>query len=228
MELTGKKFVVTGANGGLGRGVVETALARGASVVLVDIAVDENNAAGASGVERHALDLCDAAATARFFSDLGDFDGVFNLAGGFAMGPTVYEYTEEDWDAMFKINVQTLQNVLKAAVPTLVARGRGSIVNVGALGALRGQGQMSAYGASKSVVMRMTESLSDEVRDKGVNVNAVLPSVIDTPRNREDMPDADYSKWVKPADLGSVICFLASDAARAIHGALVPVRGLSD
>ncbi len=228
MELRDKKIVITGANGGLGRGVVETALARGAAVVLVDIAVDENNAAGASGVERHAVDLSDQGATAAFFADLGDFDGVFNLAGGFAMGPAVHEYTDDDWDAMFRINVETLRNVLKAAVPPLVARGRGSIVNVGALGALRWQGQMSAYGASKSVVMRMTESLSDEVRGKGVNVNAVLPSVIDTPRNREDMPDADYSKWVKPADLSSVICFLGSDAARAIHGALVPVRGLSD
>jgi NAD(P)-dependent dehydrogenase (short-subunit alcohol dehydrogenase family) len=143
------------------------------------------------------------------------------------MGPTVFATEDESWDAMFTINVTTLRRVLEVAVPRLLARGRGSIINVGALGALKGGANMSAYLASKSVVMRLTESLSEEVKAAGVNVNAVLPTVIDTPRNRADMPNADPAAWVNPQDLGAVICFLGSDAAKAVHGALVPVTGLS-
>ena len=121
---------------------------------------------------------------------------------------------------MFALNVTTLRNMLKAAVPQLLQRGGGSIVNVGAYGAREGQADMSAYCASKSVVMRLTESLANEVRDQGVNVNAVLPTVIDTPANRAGMPDADPSAWVAPEDLANVICFLGSSAAHAVHGAL--------
>lgn len=127
---------------------------------------------------------------------------------------------------MLNINVTTLRRILSVAAPRLVEQGHGSIVNVGALGALRGVGNMRAYTAAKSTVMRMTEALSDEVKHKGVNVNAVLPSLIDTPRNRADMPGADFDKWVSPDDLAAVVCFLASDSARAVHGALVPVTGL--
>ena len=109
----------------------------------------------------------------------------------------------------------------------MLANGEGRIVNVGALSAREGQAQMSAYCAAKSTVMRLTESLSKELRHKGINVNAVLPSIIDTPTNRNDMPDADFSQWVVPADLAEVMLFLCSDAAKPIHGALVPVPGLS-
>jgi NAD(P)-dependent dehydrogenase (short-subunit alcohol dehydrogenase family) len=127
---------------------------------------------------------------------------------------------------MFKINVDTMRNATMGAVPLLLRSG-GAIVNIGALGALTGQGAMSAYCCAKSSVMKLTESLSDELRHKGVNVNAVLPSIIDTPTNREDMPDADFSRWVSPAQLAEVLCFLACGAAGAIHGALIPVRGLA-
>ena len=131
------------------------------------------------------------------------------------------------WDALFDINVTTLRRVLSAATPRLLANGGGRIINVGAVGALKGGPNMGAYLASKSVVMRLTESLSEEVKGHGINVNAVLPSVINTARNRQDMPDADFSLWVDPEDLGQVVCFLGSDAAKAIHGALIPVNGLT-
>lgn len=228
MDLSGKRLVITGANGGLGRGVVDVALACGASVVLLDIAVDDSVAAGNDKVSRHAVDLTDAVATAACFDAIGDFDGVINLAGGFAMGPAVHDTDDELWEQMFEINVTTLRRVLTVATPRLLARGRGVIVNVGALGARSGQPAMGAYCAAKSTVMRLTESLSAEVRDAGVNVNAVLPSLIDTPRNRADMPDAEHERWLKPADLGNVIAFLASDAASAVHGALVPVTARVD
>lgn len=227
MNLTAKTVVITGANGGLGRVVADKARALGAKVVLLDVAfapeqLQDNDPAA----RKFAVDLTNTEATRECFDRIGAFDAVFNLAGGFNMGPPVHEITDADWDFLFKMNVTTLHNVVRAAVPKLIAQGRGAIVNVGALGALKGAGYMGAYGASKSVVMRLTESMSEELKDKGINVNAVLPSLIDTPRNRADMPDADFSKWVAPEDLANVICFLASDAARAVHGALIPVAGL--
>jgi len=225
MTLQGKRIVITGAAGALGRGVSECARALGAEAVLVDLAFPPDTPG--DGSLRLAVDLGDAVATRACFAQIGRVDGLFNLAGGFAMGPRTWEVADDEWAQMYQINVATMQNAVRAAVPGMIERGRGSIVNVGALGALKGQGHMSAYCAAKSVVMRLTESLSAELKHHGVNVNAVLPSMIDTPRNRADMPDADPSLWVSPQDLGNVICFFGSDAARAIHGALVPVAGLS-
>jgi len=110
-------------------------------------------------------------------------------------------------------------------VPLMRESGAGKIINVGALAAGKGLGQMGAYIASKSATIRLTESLAAELKPVGINVNGVLPDVIDTPRNRADMPDADYSSWVAPSDLAAVIGFLASDAAAAVHGAMIPVTG---
>ncbi len=228
MDLNGKTVVITGANGGLGRVVADVAARYGASLVLLDIAFSDTDIAANSDKRRCInLDLCNLAACQQCFSSIGSFDALLNLAGGFAMGATAYSDSDEEWDFLFKVNVTTLRNAIKAATPVLLEQGSGAIVNVGALGALQGAANMSAYATSKSVVMRITESLSAELREQGINVNAVLPSVIDTERNRADMPDADPSKWVAPEDLANVICFLASDAARAVHGALLPVRGLS-
>ncbi len=220
--LKDKKMVVTGGAGVLGAAVAQAAKAHGAEVVLLDVVANFDTDLGAA----FTVNLTDAEQVRACFAEIGDFDALANIAGGFDMGPTVFETEDAAWDAMFEINVKTLRRVLSAAVPPLVARGRGSIVNVGALGALRGVGNMGAYTAAKSTVMRLTEALSDEVKGQGVNVNAVLPSLIDTPRNRADMPDADFDSWVSPKDLAEVVCFLCSDGARAVHGALVPVSGL--
>jgi len=218
--LENKTIVVTGANGALGKAVCAVAERLGAATVQLDIVFS------ASAANRHEVDLTNAADVAGCFAKLGSYDAVLNIAGGFAMGADSWD-DAQDWDNMFAINVTTLRNVLAVAVPALLAQGQGSIVNVGAYGALQGQPQMSAYCAAKGAVMRMTESLSGEVRERGINVNAVLPTIIDTPANRGGMPDADFDAWVKPEALADAICFLASDAARAVHGALLPVRGLS-
>ena len=219
--LENRTVVITGALGGLGRRVCAVAEAQGARVLRLDIARDE------SLTNSYAVDLTNADATFELIQSLGPFDGLINLAGGFAMGTESWDSSEDQWDLMFSLNVSTMRNAVKAAVPVLLERQGGSIVNVGAYGAREGQGLMGAYCASKSVVMRLTETLAEELKTKGINVNAVLPTVIDTPTNRAAMPDADPAAWVSPDDLAAVICFLSSPAARAINGALIPVRGLS-
>ena len=219
--LENRTVVITGALGGLGRRVCAVAEAQGARVLRLDIARDE------SLTNSYAVDLTNADATFELIHSLGPFDGLINLAGGFAMGTESWDSSEDQWDLMFSLNVSTMRNAVKAAVPVLLERQGGSIVNVGAYGAREGQGLMGAYCASKSVVMRLTETLAEELKTKGINVNAVLPTVIDTAANRAAMPDAEPADWVSPDDLAAVICFLSSSAARAINGALIPVKGLS-
>ena len=219
--LENRTVVITGALGGLGKTVCAVAESQGARVIRLDIASDESLA------DSHAVDLTNADATRELIQSLGPFDSLVNLAGGFAMGTESWDASDEQWDLMFRLNVSTMRNAIKAAVPVLLEQQAGSIVNVGAFGAREGQGLMGAYCASKSVVMRLTETLAEELKTRGINVNAVLPTVIDTQANRAAMPDSDPAEWVFPDDLASVICFLLSPAARAVHGALVPVRGLS-
>lgn len=226
-DLRGKTALITGANGALGRAVADRAQSLGAALLLASHHFDADLAERFPQAWLLELDLAEAGALQAALAQAGTIDLLFNIAGGFAMGERSDDVAGDDWDRMFRINVQTLRHTLAAVVPGMVAQGRGSVVNVGALSALHGQAGMSAYAASKSAVLRLTESLSAEVKEHGVNVNAVLPSIIDTPANRAAMPDADPSRWVAPDDLANVICFLGSDAARAIHGALVPVAGLS-
>ena len=221
--LAGKQIVVTGANGALGQALVTQALGKGARLVAVDREFTQKN----TDVEQITVDLTDSDATHVAFNKLGTVDALCNIAGGFSMGPDTHGLDNQEWEHLFAMNVTTMRNVNAAIVPKMLAQGGGRIVNVGALSAREGQAQMSAYCAAKSTVMRLTESLSKELRHKGINVNAVLPSIIDTPTNRNDMPDADFSQWVAPADLADVMLFLCSDAAKPIHGALVPVPGLS-
>jgi NAD(P)-dependent dehydrogenase (short-subunit alcohol dehydrogenase family) len=154
-------------------------------------------------------------------------DVLANLAGGFRMGELVHSTSDATWNFLLDLNARTLLHAVRAVVPRMLAQGGGKIVNVGAFAAQKGAAQMGAYVAAKSVVIRLTETLAAELREKNINVNCVLPTIIDTPENRAAMPKADPGRWVAPADLANVIAFLASDAARAIHGAALPVAGLS-
>src|SRR5258707_12799829 len=143
------------------------------------------------------------------------------------MGPPVHETADKDWNFLLDLNARTVLHTARAVVPHMIAAGGGKIVNIGAYAAQKGAAQMGAYIASKSSVIRLTETMAAELREKNINVNCVLPTIIDTPENRKAMPDADPKRWVAPEDLAQVIVFLASDAARAIHGAALPVSGLS-
>jgi NAD(P)-dependent dehydrogenase (short-subunit alcohol dehydrogenase family) len=129
--------------------------------------------------------------------------------------------------ARHDVNARTLLQAARAVVPRMLTGGGGKIVNVGAFAAQKGAANMDAYVASKGAVIRLTETMAAELREENINVNCVLPTVIDTPENRSAMPKSDPRRWVAPEDLANVIVFLASPAAKAIHGAAVPVTGLS-
>ena len=219
--LAGQHIVITGGAGALGRVVAGTALAQGARVTVLD----RSRADLGAGIACVQVDLGDAAAVNSTVSKLATVDTLCALACGFTMGAKSFAADDEDWIAMMNADVASLRHVLKAAVPPMVARDAGRIITVGALSAQQGKAGMSAYTAAKAVVMNLTEALAAELADTGVRVNAVLPSIIDTPANRASMPDADWREWVAPADMAEVICFLASAQSNAIHGALIPLRG---
>ena len=231
-DFTGKTVMVTGAAGNLGRAVVDAFASRGANLVLLvrDVA-HASPAPGAEGERKMFVkaDLLDAdqvgAAAAQAVERFGGIDVLCNLAGGFRAGSPVHETTDQDWDFLLDLNARSLLHTARAVVPRMLAiPGRGGrIVNVGANAALKGAALTGAYVASKSAVIRLTESMAAELRTHGINVNCVLPTIIDTPENRKAMPDADPKTWVAPEDLANVIVFLASPAAKAIHGAAIPV-----
>ena len=225
-----KCVIVTGGFGALGQVVARTLARRGAKVAVVDLAPEPPPGfAAALGDEAIILgghDLTDPDAARRAVGSVvgrfGRLDALINVAGGFAW-ETLADGGFETWDRLYAINVKTCANMCRAASPHL-ARTNGRIVNIGAAAAVKAAAGMGAYAAAKGGVHRLTEALAEELKG-AVAVNAVLPSIIDTPLNRKDMPTADFSKWVSPDDLAEVILFLASDAARAVTGALVPVVG---
>ena len=224
--MDGKVVVVTGASGALGKVVAETALARGAKVAGVDYAPSQAPATG-NRIELGGVDLSDTAAAKKAIdavvSHFGRLDALINIAGGFAF-ETVAEGDPETWQRMYALNVLTALNASRSALPHLAASRSARIVNIGAIGGLQAGAGMGAYAASKAGVHRLTEALAAEWKGK-ITVNAVLPSIIDTPANRASMPKADFTKWVTPQELAEVILFLASDAASAVTGALIPVSG---
>ena len=233
MDFTHRTVMLTGAAGHLGRAVASAFAALGAKLLLVDRLAERLAQAHGETSGRQLLvatDLLDPAqaehAVTAGIDRFGRIDVLCNLAGGFAMGEAVHETSELTWNTMFDANVRTLLHAVRAVVPRMIDGG-GRIVNVAAFSAQKGLAQMGAYCAAKASVIRLTESMAGELREKNINVNCVLPSIIDTPDNRSAMPDADAGRWVAPEDLANVIVFLSSQGARAIHGACVPVTGLS-
>lgn len=224
MSLEGKVVVVTGGLGALGRAVVAAAVDDGAIVVAVDCVAGE----APTGAElAPAVDLGDAAATAAAFTAIaekhGRIDSLVNVAGGFRW-EMVEPGSIDTWDFLYQINVRTAVNASKAVLAHIPASG-GRIVNISAAGSVKAAGGLAAYAASKSGVSRLTEALAEELKPRNITVNAVMPSIIDTAPNRNDMPDADYDTWVTPQALAGVITFLLSEKAEAVTGALIPVTG---
>ena len=234
-DFSDRVVIVTGAAGNLGSAVARAFQAAGAKLVLVDRAADRLPRLFPDLVDspNHflatSIDLTSADAVQTMVDEtvkrFGRVDVLVNTAGGYRAGTPVHETPLEAWDFMLNLNARTVFIASRAVIPHMLRQGSGRIVNVAARAALKGGAKMAAYSVSKSAVVRLTESMAAELKKEGINVNCVLPGTIDTPQNRQAMPNADHSRWVKPEAIADVIQFLASDAARVVQGAAIPVYG---
>jgi NAD(P)-dependent dehydrogenase (short-subunit alcohol dehydrogenase family) len=220
-----RSIIVTGGFGVLGQAVAEAFAAQGDKVARIDFAPSPAVPL-AGALDIGGVNLTDSDATAAALDKVagahGGIDVLVNVAGGFTW-ETLEDGSLDSWARMQAMNLMTNATITKLALPALKAADHGRIVNIGAGAAIKAGMGMGAYTASKSGVHRLTEALAEELGGTGVTVNAILPSIIDTPTNRADMPDADTSGWVKPEAIADVILFLASPAARGVTGALIPV-----
>ena len=234
-DFSDRVVIVTGAAGNLGRAVAQAFQAAGARLVLVDRAAGRLPRLFPDFVDTGdhflatSVDMSDADAVGTVLEEtVRRFDRVdvlANTVGGYRAGSPVHETSLEAWDFMLNLNARTAFIASRATIPYMLQRGSGRIVHVAARAALKGGAKMSLHSVSKSAVVRLTESMAAELKRRGINVNCVIPGTIDTPQNREAMPDANHSRWVTPEAIADVILFLASDGARAVQGAAIPVYG---
>jgi NAD(P)-dependent dehydrogenase (short-subunit alcohol dehydrogenase family) len=234
-DFSNRTVLVTGAAGALGSVVARRFHQKGARIVLVDHVAGRLSELFAPIAQSETVLLAesvdvtspeDMERTARRAQQrFGGIDVLVNVAGGYRAGQRVHETPIETWEFMLGLNARSVLASCRAVVPLMLNAGRGKIVNIASRAALGGEAMNGAYSASKSAVIRLTESMAAELKDENINVNCVLPGMIDTAANRNAMPGVDISRWVEPDALADVILFLASDAARAINGASIPVFG---
>jgi NAD(P)-dependent dehydrogenase (short-subunit alcohol dehydrogenase family) len=232
-----KVVIITGAVGNLGHAVAKRVQAQGSKTILVDRSSDrlQKTYGELKGSAQHwlagGIDMTDPKAVnamaAEAHQRFGRLDGLVNTVGGFRGGKPVHEADLSEWDFLYDINVRTTLNACRAVIPYMLQAQSGRIINIASRNAFQGSANYAAYSAAKTAVLRLTESLAGELKARGINVNCIAPGTIDTPQNREAMPKADFSTWVPPEDLASVIAFLLSDDARSVTGAAVPVYGRS-
>ncbi|MEA2332564.1 MAG: hypothetical protein QOH58_2702 [Thermoleophilaceae bacterium] len=217
--------LVAGGTGYLGSAVVAELVASGYAVTATWIAESERERLASQPVELVKADLFDAADAEAAVAATSELEAVVNLVGGYAAGPRVHETEPEDFQRMMRLNVTPGFLLARAAMPRLIERGGGAFVGVSARAALRPFSGAAGYITSKAAVLALIQSLDAEYKHDGVRANAILPSVIDTPANREAQPNADYSKWVKPEQIAKVVRFLVSEDSEPTTGAAVPVYG---
>lgn len=236
-DFSDRVVMVAGASGNLGGAVARAFAAAGAHLVLADRAADRlprlfpELADSPQHLLQSGVDATDPdsvqkwvdAAVARF----GRIDVLANTVGGYRAGAATHETALETWDFMLNLNARSAFIISRAVLPALLSQGHGRIIHTAARAALAGTANHSAYTAAKSAVVRLVESMAAETKHQGITVNCVLPGTIDTPDNRQAMPNADFDKWVSPEAIADVFLFLASDAARAVTGAAIPVYGRS-
>jgi NAD(P)-dependent dehydrogenase (short-subunit alcohol dehydrogenase family) len=232
-DYSNRVVVITGAAGNLGSAVARAFKSAGAKLSLVDRApgrleeVFPDLAGSPDCLFPPPTDITDPAAveaiiesTQRHFERI---DILVNVAGGFRAGRPLHKTPLSDWDLMIDLNARSVFITCQAVIPHMLTQGYGRIINIASRAALSGEAFQSAYSASKAAVVRLTESMAAELKEAGINVNCIMPGIIDTPQNRAAMPSADFGKWVAPEAVADVILFLASDGAQAIHGASLPV-----
>ena len=234
-EFDKKIVVISGGTGALGRAVTLRFVEGGATIVVPFVsemrlnAFLTDNPKIAQTVRFERVDLTNIARTKQFVEGVREkeagLDVVVNLAGGYRTGSSVSESRPGDFATMLDLNFKSAYNMAKVALPIMLDIGSGNVINVGARAGVKGTAGNAAYSIAKSAVIRLTEAMADEVKGNGINVNCVLPGIIDTPDNRRDMPNADFSSWVTPEAVADVILFLASPKARALHGTAIPVYG---
>ena len=234
MTFKNKIVLVAGGTGGLGRAVSLAFLDAGAKVGVTYRSPEEfahlkNSAAGGSTLEGHNIDVTDETAATRLIASVanqhGRLDAMVNTVGGYAGGVTLWDLDTSVFERMLSLNLRSGYALARAAVRVMLKQGSGAIVNVASKAAFDHAAGAAAYAASKAAAVAMIDSLAADLIGKGVRVNSVLPSIIDTEANRKAMPSADFTKWPKPEDIARVILFLCSDDAKLIHGASVPVYG---
>lgn len=234
-DLQGKVVVISGAAGALGGAVAHAFEAAGAKLALLDRRHDRlQSVCGAlAGNPDHLLlgdiDMTKEDDVGRITTEIierfGRVDALVNAIGGYRAGRAITETPLDLWEGMLALNARSVFLAMREVLPHMVAQGYGSVINVAARPGLRAPAKAAAYAASKSAVIRLTEGASAEVKHKGVRVNCILPGTIDTPANREAMPDAKHDRWVEPRAVADLVLFLASDASRGIYGAAIPVYG---
>jgi NAD(P)-dependent dehydrogenase (short-subunit alcohol dehydrogenase family) len=236
MNFHDKVVLVAGGTGGLGREVTMAFLESGASVVVTYRRAEEFSAVvsaaertGATPPHGAAVDVTDAAAVEKAVADIvtkhGRIDVLVNTVGGYAGGTNLWEEDTPTYDQMLQLNLKAGFVLARSIVPVMIRQNRGWIVNIASKAALDHAAGGALYAASKAGALALFDSLAAEVKPHNINVNSVLPSIIDTPANRKAMPGADFSKWPKPEEIAHVILFLCSEEARVIHGAAIPVYG---
>src|SRR6266436_3961558 len=234
---TEQVVIITGAVGNLGAATARAFQMAGDKTVLVDRSQDKLRDAFSSIANSpdHLLgggvDLSEPASLGKLVADalarFGRIDALVHTVGAWRGGKPVHEDDLANWDFLFNVNLRTTLLCCRAVIPQMLKQGRGKIITVASRDGLKGSAGYAAYSASKSAVLRLAESLADELKASNINVNCILPGTIDTPQNRVALPNADYSKWVAPRAIADVLAFLASDASRAINGAAIPVFGRS-
>jgi len=233
-----KIILVTGGTGGLGREVTMAFLEEGATVVVSYRVAEEFKALVAAAEKIGAttpigadVDVTDATAVDKFIADIvakhGRLDILVNTVGGYAGGTNLWEVDPRTYDKMLQLNLKAGFVLARAVVPQMIKQNRGWIVNIASKAAFDHAAGGALYAASKAAAVAMMDSLAAEVKPFNINVNSVLPSIIDTAANRAAMPQADFSKWPNPEEIARVILFLCSEDARVIHGAAIPVYGRS-
>jgi NAD(P)-dependent dehydrogenase (short-subunit alcohol dehydrogenase family) len=237
MELSfnGKIVLVAGGTGGLGKAASLAFLAEGAMTVVTYrsqaeyVALREAAGSAAKQLEGYTPDVTDEAAVEALVGDIlnrhGQLDVLINTVGGYAGGIKLWELDMKTFDQMLALNLRSGYVLARAALLPMLKQRSGAIVNIAAKAAFDHGAGASAYAASKAAAVAMMDSLAEDLKGTGVRVNSVLPSIIDTEVNRKAMPDANFAAWPKPEDIARVVLFLASDQAKVVHGAAVPVYG---